>query len=51
MVGRFFSNFNIFFLQYLGKVRLGYRQGGRAPAARQARGPSAAAMTFITIAE
>ena len=25
------------------KARLGYRLGGRAPAARQARGPSAAA--------
>jgi hypothetical protein len=42
VVGRFLQ-FLIFFLQFLGKVRLGYRQGGRALAARQARGPSAAA--------
>ena len=31
----FFQIFNIF-LQDLDKVRLGYRQGGRAPTARQA---------------
>ena len=35
------------FLQFLGKVRLVYRLGGRVPAARQARGPSAAAMIII----
>ena len=37
----------IMFLQFFGWVRLGYRLGGRAPAAKQARGLSAAVMTII----
>ena len=47
------DKFNIVFTSFdnvftiFGYVRLGYRLGGRAPAARQARGPSAAAMTYI----